>query len=136
MDKNKKHLATIFYILFYFWLLAIFVISSLPKVADPDVEWLSNLEIRLDYVFHFGAFGLLALFWCLAYFYKNGHFPLKKRFRIYLILVLFAALDETHQLFITGRTFNPIDLFFNELGLTVSVFGWPIAEKFLRKSRN
>ena len=132
MDK-RKNFAKLFYWLFFFWLVSIVVISSLPKLSDPDIEWLSDFQIRLDYLFHFGAFALLALFWCISYFLKNVDYSLKKRVRFFLLLMVFAALDEAHQIFIPGRSFNPIDLLFNELGLSVSIFGWPIIEKYFKK---
>lgn len=131
---NKPVLSRIFRILFYVWMAALLLLSSLPNIGKPEVEWLSDFTIRLDYLFHFGAYGLLTLLYCLVYFFKEQKFFLRHRMKLAFLLLMLATADEFHQLLIPGRTFNPLDLLFNTLGVLVCLIFWPVVERIFSRS--
>lgn len=112
---------------------AVLLLSSLPNLGKPDIEWLTDFSIRLDYLFHFGAYGLLTLLYCLVYFFKGQKFVLRNRVKFAVLLLIFAAADEFHQVFIPGRTFNPIDFIFNALGVLICLLFWPVVEGFFSR---
>jgi len=112
-------------ILFWIWLITIFTLSSIPKIPTAKLET-AFFEMRLDYMLNFGVYALLSV---LFYFWKStvkGHIN-KKHLLIYLTAAcFFAALEETHQLWIDGRTFNPLDMLSNFLGVFAGIFIWRI----------
>ncbi len=120
--------------LFWIWLVTIFVLSSIPKI--PTAKLKTDLfELRLDYILHFGVYGLLST---LFFFWKSrddGKFKKTELF-IYLVLAsIFAALEETHQLWVDGRTFNPIDMLSNILGVFVGIWAWKMLSHISLQNR-
>ncbi len=121
-------------ILFWIWLVTIFILSSIPKI--PTAKLKTDLfELRLDYILHFGVYGLLST---LFFFWKSsddGKIK-KNELLIYLVLAsIFAAMEETHQLWVDGRTFNPIDMFSNILGVFVGIWAWKILSHISLQNR-
>jgi VanZ family protein len=109
--ENKK----LFKLLFWIWLLVIFILSSLPNIPTQKINvW--DEPWRLDYVEHFLVFGALAGLFVL-WKSKQGKFQIKNYYLPLLGLIIFAAADEIHQIWIPGRSFNPLDLIYNILGL-------------------
>ena len=95
------------------WLLLIWTLSSLPSNDLPGLKILS-----IDKVAHLGIYLILGLL-------VNGVLKSIKAGRItislvYAILLLNAALDETHQQFIPGRSVSIYDLMANSLGLVLA----------------
>lgn len=64
--------------------------------------------LNLDKVVHF------MLYFTLGLFFFKGYG--RKKLCLFLLL-FFALLDETHQLFIIGRSFSLLDLFSDSLGI-------------------
>ncbi len=120
--------------LFWIWLVTIFVLSSIPKI--PTAKLKTDLfELRLDYILHFGVYGLLSTFFFFWKSRDDGKFK-KNELLIYLVLAsIFAALEETHQLWVDGRTFNPIDMLSNILGVFVGIWAWKILSHISLQNR-
>jgi len=102
------------------WVLFILVFSSIPSLPTIKIHTAKN-EIRLDYLIHLIEYGILGFLTFLAFSgiaLRTGH----RRFAILTVcLIAFAFLDEFHQKFIPGRTFNPIDLYSNWTGIFVAL---------------
>lgn len=93
-----------------YWL-SIFVGTHLPAVVDfsPNVN---------DKLKHISAFFGLATLLC----YVTNSQQLVKRFAgIIAICLIYAAIDETTQMFIPGRTADPYDFLADGLGVCLAV---------------
>jgi VanZ family protein len=110
------------------WVLTIIVVSSTPNVPTLKIHTAKS-EIRLDYLMHFCEYGVLTFITFLSF--AGNEFKINYR-RVVLIivsLILFAILDELHQKFIPGRSFNTRDILSNVSGilgttiLTIVIFG-------------
>jgi len=102
------------------WVLFILVFSSIPSLPTIKIHTAKS-EIRLDYLIHLVEYGILAVLAFLT-FAGAGFKPGLPRFAILTFcLLIFAFLDEFHQKFIPGRTFNPIDLYSNWTGIIVAL---------------
>jgi VanZ family protein len=102
------------------WVLFILVFSSIPSLPTIKIHTAKS-EIRLDYLIHLVEYGILGFLAFLSY--SGGQFsPGLRRFALLTVcLILFAFLDEFHQKFIPGRTYNPIDLYSNWTGIIVAL---------------
>ncbi len=105
-------------IVFWSYATAILILNIIPDIPTPKVERGDEM-IRLDYLIHFLVFflgGLLYYKWNILR--KNDHKP------ILLILfgLIYALTCELLQLWIPGRTFNPVDLIYNTLGVVFGLF--------------
>jgi len=102
------------------WVLFILVFSSVPSLPTIKIHTAKS-EIRLDYLIHHIEYGILGFLTFLSFSgiaLRTGH----RRFAILTVcLIAFAFLDEFHQKFIPGRTFNPIDLYSNWTGILVAL---------------
>lgn len=112
--------STLFTLFFYGWLVTIIVLSSIPNLKNPDVEMLTNFDFRIDYILHFSVYVVLALLYGAKQVFKGEEITFNTLKKPFFWLILFAALEEGHQYFITGRTLNPVDFFYNVLGLTIT----------------
>ena len=123
--QNKTLLKTIFWL----WLIFIAVVSSLPNIPTQEINiW--DEPFRLDYLEHFGVFAILLGVFVLWKSDENGLFYVKKYYPFVLGLLFFAIIDELHQLWIPGRSYNPLDLIYNLLG---SISGMYLTKFALRK---
>lgn len=122
----------IFKYLFYFWMITIFVVSSIPDISAGSLSLNADgLSLRLDYLFHF----LVYLILTLTFFLWKIEEPKKKiMLQIFLIATIFALIDEFHQKIIPGRTFNPYDIFYNFLGIWVGLLIIFTTKKRITKS--
>lgn len=110
--KNK----TLFKYLFWVWLITIFILSSLPNIPTQTINiW--DEPFRLDYLEHFIVFGGLSGFFVVWKSSEKAVFKWKEHIIAICLLIFFAAIDEVHQIWIPGRSFNPLDLIYNVLGL-------------------
>ena len=116
--------------LFVVWLLLIIVFSSIPKI--PEMKLLSyDFGIEIDYVLHFSEYVGLA-FLALLSFHASARRILDRRvLYILLFLVIFAVLDESHQLLIPARSFNLLDMASNIVGIFCGIV---IAILLIRKA--
>jgi VanZ family protein len=102
------------------WLVSIAAVSSIPSLPTPKIDT-GKFEIRLDYLFHFCEYGLLAVLAFLTFAKEDFDLPLKKYLIITLALMVFAIADEFHQKLIPGRTFNSKDILSNLAGIIASL---------------
>lgn len=132
---NKKIRATISWILVLLWMLLIFRLSSqvavesnglslgitdliqkaLEKFVQMDSGTLNHLVRKGA---HFSAYMLLAVLTFNAVC-QSGMKGLKSFFAVIGICVLYAAGDEIHQLFVAGRSGQPLDVLIDSLGACV-----------------
>jgi len=93
----------------------IFYLSSL-SLSSPTEGGLS----LLPYLYHFGIFFLFGLFLLITI---KGEKETEKHhvFLVLIIAISYAALDELHQSFISGRNASVVDLLVDVLGISLSV---------------
>lgn len=112
--RSSKRIACI---LFWAWLVFIIIMTLIPKLpVDTDS---GKGFIRLDYLVHFGVFGILGFFlgiWKLDKIAKK-----KKLIFIFLFGLLFAYFTEFLQVFIEGRTYNIFDFYYNGIGFVIGL---------------
>jgi VanZ family protein len=97
------------------YLLTVFTLCVIPDVPTPKVDRGGEI-LRLDYLIHF----VLFLVGGFLFFHWKQATKIKIRFFVLVFLGwLYAGLCEAVQLYVPGRTYNPIDLFYNILGLSV-----------------
>jgi VanZ family protein len=101
-----------------FWISFISIIG-LNIFPNTNIEAISSkdFQFRLDYAIHLIAYMLVSILFLL---WKNGIVKHTKFSNIALFIVsgiLFSVLTEYIQKFIPGRTYNPVDLYFNIAGI-------------------
>lgn len=85
---------------FLFWLIVIFIESSIPSTEYPRIEIWSA-----DKLLHMGVFGLLTLL-CYISLLHQERFPFFVKHALLLSLIIasiYGASDEFHQYFIPNR---------------------------------
>jgi VanZ family protein len=124
----------LFVALFWIWGIIVFILSSIPNIPTQKLNiW--DEPFRLDYLEHFGVFAILGAFFVVWKSDMSCKLDRKKYLFPFLGIILFAVLDETHQLWVDGRTFNPLDMFYNILGLLAAYYLGPfILAWFCKKS--
>ncbi len=98
------------------WVILMIISSSIPGIPTPKIET-AKTEIRLDYIIHFLEYCGLAFLAVLSFTPSSMILKLSRLLVIFVALALFAVADESHQLLIPDRTFNPVDIFSNILGV-------------------
>ncbi len=114
------------------WALLIFIASSIPGTAYPDVD-----IAGIDKVVHFSIYATLCLFTYNA-IRRQGRFPSLSRHAMIISLLLttlYGLSDELHQLGVPGRSCDPWDLTADALGgLACLALVW-MHGRFAGKSR-
>lgn len=112
-------------VLFWVWGSIVLILSSLPSIPTQKINiW--NEPFRLDYLEHFGVFLIWGGFFILWKMKPLGSFKIKNHIWAILGTLVFSCVDEIHQIWIPGRTFNPLDLMYNSLGLIIAYALVPI----------
>lgn len=101
----KNH---IYIVAFWLTLTGIIFFSLLPYLPIKASVQIDEKIIRLDYLCHFLGYAILT--WLLSKTYKLN-------FNNVLGLLLFSILSEGLQLFVEGRTVNPMDVASNIIGV-------------------
>ena len=101
-------------------IILIITVSSLPSLPIPKLETVKG-GIRLDYLFHFIEYVGLSFLAFLTFAGKEFQLRFKKVFYLTISLLAFCILDEFHQKFIPGRTFNSNDISSNVMGVFLGV---------------
>jgi VanZ family protein len=101
LERNK--VALIYWPLGIYWAVLL-VLTSLPGKDLPDFKVSDKFE-------HFLAFCGLAMFLYLSLFVQEKYQKLKNYSSSFTLLIvgIYAALDELHQLFIPGRDCEFLD---------------------------
>ncbi|MBC7644545.1 MAG: VanZ family protein [Thermoleophilia bacterium] len=105
----------IWLMLLVFWCLVIFALSAQPdlRVAHND---LADFVVRkLAHVVTYGALALLAS----MTFRQEGQPLTRLPIGAALFSLLYAASDEWHQTFVTGRHGSPVDVAIDMIGVTL-----------------
>ncbi|MFW6249233.1 MAG: VanZ family protein [Bacteroidota bacterium] len=107
-------------VLFWLGLIAVFVSSVIPHSVQTLKEHSNNEQFfRLDYFLHFVFYFLLIT---LFYSWDRGKKIAKRNTLMFFMLaIVYASLNEFVQYVIEYRTFNPVDLFFNVMGVVVAI---------------
>jgi VanZ family protein len=110
---------------YIFWLgyFAVLVTTFIPVSGELNKRIIGTeaLHIRLDHLLHLLVYFLISMFYLFGM--RNG-FTLFKRnsLLIFIMLILFlATITEVIQLWVPARTFNPMDLIANIIGLTAGI---------------
>jgi VanZ family protein len=102
------------------WIITILVVSSIPSLPTLKIHT-AKAEIRLDYLIHFCEYGSLAFLAFLTFIRKEFKVNYSRFSLITILLAAFAILDEFHQKFIPGRSYNIIDILSNIAGIVAAV---------------
>lgn len=131
MKKLFEYHSRNYQFLFWGWLVIILVVSSIPRLPDPSIELKSfNFTIRTDYILHFLQYAILGGLFVLWKGLKNREFTTRLLIIALITGLVVASLDEYHQHFIPGRRYNPVDMFYNCLGV---ISGLIFTTLYLRK---
>ncbi len=126
----------VFNFLFWCWFITLIVLSVIPKIPESEITvW--RLEFRIDYMEH------------LLFYFILGMLYLKRKKEIVndtfigktmiiLLWTVFAISSELVQKYVTGRTFNPNDMYYNiagvALGIVVPIFYFKRKQKLNLKT--
>jgi len=107
-----------------FWIFAIFVLSSIPKL--PTLLGVPEGADKIGHAFMF--FILCWLSW--RAFFHQSYFPLLSRYALlgaFIFTVVYGLLDEFHQHFVPGRTSDIYDVVADAGGaLLFAVIAWMV----------
>ena len=114
--KNKKTFAVAFWI----WIVIIISFSVIPNGPKMQIDIKNNIY-RLDYILHFLVYFSLAILYLL--WKADKYFKVKPVLLLYFLIggLILSGLSEYAQTFIPGRTFNPIDFYFNVSGVIAGI---------------
>ena len=118
-------------ILFWIWLGLIFIVSSIPYLSVPGFKF-DLILFKTDYILHWFQYTVLISLFVVWRSKIKSEFNRKIGFSALLLGVFIASIDETHQLFIPGRHFNPVDMVYNYFGVFTGIL---IAFVWIRKQK-
>jgi len=123
------NLRTISAIIFFLLIGILLVLTYYPDLPDVKVrirgEW-----FRLDYIGHLGFYAAIAstfLVWQTGWRKK---IPIKLIILTFIAGIVLGIFTEYSQKFILGRSFNPMDMLYNCVGIVAGVlFSWAVGQK-------
>ena len=106
-----------YYLPFIAYALLVILVSSIPRLPEPDlgISFLDKIAHFLEY-FIFSLLGLRAIDKLSLRYNTTIRYTLFGLFSI-----VFAALDEWHQIFIPGRQTDFFDFVFDSFGLIMGI---------------
>jgi VanZ family protein len=104
------------------WMVMIFFLSSRSDLPAPSFFW------GQDKVTHMLVFGVLGFLFARSQWPKRVTSPFGRVVVITMMVALYGAFDEIHQLFVPGREASPGDL-------VADVVGGLVAAVLFRKRR-
>jgi VanZ family protein len=120
MLKLIKYLRPFARYLLIAWLAIIIILSSIPNIPTLKIHT-SRSDFRLDYIMHFGEYGVLAFMAFLALAEDKFRINWKRFITVAIGLVMFAILDELHQKLIPGRTCSIKDVASDVTGVLAAI---------------
>ena len=118
------------------WIITIISVSSIPSLPTLKIHT-AKADIRLDYLIHFCEYGFLSFMAFLSFTERSFTINYKKMLVITVCLTVFALIDEFHQKFIPGRSFNPRDILSNITGIiAVLIFSLLIFRKIRERIKD
>ena len=103
--------------LFVFWVFSLIILNVIPNYTPPSLQMEESSFLRTDYLLHFLSFLMLPVFYYLSGRKTLVNRILKTSWPLILTGIFFAAFAEGVQIFVPGRSFNPVDMLFNVTGL-------------------
>ncbi len=131
MKKNYKYTKYISYTLLIIWCYVIFYLSNQTSdvsgsnslnilsyiLRGLNTDILNSLNIILREVMHSGVFFILGILTYLSFRYNFSKVVLYSM----LFCSLYALSDEIHQLFVSGRAFELMDICLDLIGSIVGI---------------
>jgi VanZ family protein len=120
--KKSDILALISWIMVLVIAILIFVVSSIPAQGYP-----SGLGIKTK-IYHFSVFFALCFFLCLSIVQQDK----QKKYLVYIAIILsmlYALIDESHQLFVPGRSGSVTDILIDSIGSLSGAITYSFAAK-------
>ena len=117
----------------FVWSIAIFGLSAIPGISSL------HIPLRADKFIHGAIYFILCLLVWRAFFYQS-RCPFLRRWAIgaaFLYTIAYGILDEFHQVYVPGRTPDPMDVVADGTGALLCVFfllGWRWRRKQAQKS--
>ena len=114
--KNKKIFAAAFWV----WIAIILYFSLIPNSPKLNID-IKDQSFRLDYILHFLVYFSLAILYIL--WKTDNYFRIKSKYLIYFLTgaLILSGISEYAQIYIPGRTFNPVDFYSNVAGITMGL---------------
>jgi len=134
MYKLIIRFKSFFKVFFWVWLLIILGMSSTPNLPDLKLN-IDESTIRIDYAIHFIEYFLLVSFFLIWRIQNNLNPTIIIILLTLLIGMATGFVDEFHQKIITGRTFNPIDMLSNFLGVIAGVAAVTLYLKIISRKK-
>lgn len=107
-----------------FMALLIFILSSIPSLKPPSLGF--SFQDKLAHFLEFGIFGF--------FLQRSFNYLFANRFKVYCLVFLigsaYGALDEIHQLFVSGREATVEDFIADTIGVIVSQILFWTGERF------
>ncbi len=115
-DFIEKHKEKFIYIPLVIYWLVLLVLTTLPGTDLPKTGINDKIE-------HFTAYFLLGILLSLTLLFQNKFLKIKKYFSLFtgVIIGLYAALDEIHQLFVPGRDCDIFDWTADIIGASIGI---------------
>jgi VanZ family protein len=115
VDFLNKHKKLLYILLSVYWLI-IFTLTTLPGKDLPETGISDKIE-------HFSAYLILGVLLSLALLFQNRFFRIKKYFAAcsLIIIGIYAAFDEIHQIFVPGRDCEFLDWTSDMAGAIIGV---------------
>lgn len=110
------------------WAGIIFALSSQPVLPGPEAPAFDYLLKKIGHIVVYAVLWWLVRRGIALSQPKNNHYSDITAIT-YLIILLYAISDETHQAFVPGRHPNPTDLLYDLFGATLAWFWWRQREK-------
>ena len=127
LEKHK--VAMVYFPLLFYWILLL-TATSLPAADLPSIGTIDKVNHLVAY---FGLSVLLNL--CLLFQLKYVTLYKKAFLLAFLIVILYGALDELHQMFIPGRSAEVLDWTADAVGALLGVIlVFKLVKKFKYKS--
>lgn len=117
--KTKEILRNtlLFKFLFWIWIVGILIFSSIPGLPVPEKDIINIF--RSDYLIHLLEYLFLAF--VFVFWQQNELDKIRKILLVLVIGIGIGIIDELHQIFIPGRSFNFIDMILNISGFSIGL---------------
>ena len=127
---EKRKVGLVYIPLVLYWIV-LFTATTLPGQDLPDLGFSDKIQ-------HFGAFFVLAILLNLALIYQRKSYFLFKNAIISTIIITmsYGAIDEIHQLFISGRSADIRDWLADSSGVIIGILLLNVLKNFLNYKIN
>lgn len=113
----KAHHKLIYWLPSFIWMCLIFLMSSRTTVQASTVDW---FDFVIKKTAHFIEYFILNTLFLYSMKKTTSFSKPRLVFTALFLTILYAASDEFHQTFVSGRTGKPRDVFIDSFGASVS----------------